>query len=260
MNPAIRCVNLQKTFDPSRGPVLQGLNVDISEGKLTYILGPSGTGKSVLLKTILGLIEPDLGTIEVFGKTVSSHWTRDHWVEYRKQFGMLFQNSALFDDFTVFENVAFPLNEHEDITDEETEERVMNILAKLSLTKAAHQRPSELSGGMRKRAAMARAIIREPLILLYDEPTTGLDAIMRETVDEMIESLKRTLTLTSLVVSHDIPSALRLADEIIFLAHGRALFHGSSSGFLASPDPLIQETLESERHSLQSARDLWKSC
>jgi phospholipid/cholesterol/gamma-HCH transport system ATP-binding protein len=165
---------------------------------------------------------------------------------------MLFQNSALFDDFTIFENVAFPLREHTKMTEAEIDAKVKKTLGKLGMTTGFDKFPNELSGGMKKRVALARAIIREPSILLYDEPTTGLDPVTRTTVDELIETLKRELKLTSLVISHDLPSALLLADRIAFLHQGEIVFFGSPHEFKNADHHAIQAFLAAERRTIRA--------
>jgi phospholipid/cholesterol/gamma-HCH transport system ATP-binding protein len=246
--PIIRVKDVHKSF---RGTdeVLKGVSLDFEVGKLTYILGSSGAGKSVLLKHILGLLKPDEGEVWVRGKEISK-LTGYRLAAHRLSFGMLFQNSALFDDMSVFDNVAFPLREHTRMKESEISDRVRTALTKLGMPKGHDKMPNELSGGMRKRVGLARAIIREPHILLYDEPTTGLDPVTRTTVDEMIETLKRDLKLTSLVISHDIPSALLLADRIAFLHQGKIVFYGTPAEFRVSSNMGIQAFLEAERRSL----------
>lgn len=246
----IRFKNVRKAFRGGRDTVLNGLTVDFPKGKLTYILGPSGVGKSVTLKHILGLLRPDSGEVWVSGRNMSELQGRE-LAEHRKVFGMLFQNSALFDDMTIFENVAFPLREHTRLTEEQIETKVMNSLRILGIAKGYDKYPNELSGGMKKRVALARAIIREPEILLYDEPTTGLDPVTRVTVDELIETLKRELKLTSLVISHDIPSALRLADQIAFLHEGRFAFWGSPEEFKKTDHEVIRRFLDADKKSFE---------
>ncbi len=246
----IRFSNVRKAFRGGRDVVLDGLSVEFPRGKLTYILGPSGVGKSVTLKHILGLLRPDSGEVWVCGRNMSTLAGRE-LAQHRKVFGMLFQNSALFDDITIFENVAFPLREHTQMTEEQIEEKVTRSLRTLGIEKGFDKYPNELSGGMKKRVALARAIIREPEILLYDEPTTGLDPVTRVTVDELIETLKRELQLTSLVISHDIPSALRLADQIAFLHGGKFAFWGTPKEFLATDHEVIQRFLNADRMSYE---------
>jgi phospholipid/cholesterol/gamma-HCH transport system ATP-binding protein len=247
--------HVTKSFRGGRDQILKGVNIDFPRGKLTYILGSSGAGKSVTLKHILGLIQPDSGTVEVAGRDLSKLSNRQ-LVEHRQLFGMLFQNSALFDDITVFENVAFPLREHTSLPETQIEEKVVAALKSLGMQGGYDKFPNELSGGMRKRVGLARAIIREPQILLYDEPTTGLDPVTRTTVDELIEELKSRLHLTSLVISHDIPSALLLADRIAFLHQGQIVFWGEPDEFRRAEHPAIRAFLDAELRTLHALRPL----
>jgi phospholipid/cholesterol/gamma-HCH transport system ATP-binding protein len=247
----IRLDRVYKSFRGGRDLIFNGLSIDFPTGKLTYILGSSGAGKSVLLKHILGLLKPDRGQVWVAGKELST-LKREALSKHRLLFGMLFQNAALFDDLTVFENVAFPLREHMKMSEDKIEEAVNHSLSILGMTSGYDKFPNELSGGMRKRVGLARAIIREPLILLYDEPTTGLDPVTRKMVDELIGTLKNELKLTSLVISHDIPSALRLADFIAFLHQGQIIFWGSPSEFRVSKQEAIQKFLMAEKSSLEA--------
>jgi phospholipid/cholesterol/gamma-HCH transport system ATP-binding protein len=243
--------NLYKSFRGGRDQVLKDLSIEFPVGQLTYILGPSGVGKSVLLKHILGLLHPDSGQVIVAGKDMATIRGRE-LAEHRKVFGMLFQNSALFDDMTIFENVAFPLREHTQCSEEEIVERVSRSLATLGMASGYDKFPNELSGGMKKRVALARAIIREPSILLYDEPTTGLDPVTRTTVDDLIETLKRELKLTSIVISHDIPSALLLADRIGFLSGGKFVFWGTPAEFRKADHPSIRAFLDAEQRTVRA--------
>ncbi len=243
--------NVVKSFRDGKDAVLKGVNLTFPAGKLTYILGSSGAGKSVMLKHILGLLHPDQGVVRVAGQDMNQV-PRASRAEFRKVFGMLFQNSALFDDMTVFENIAFPLREHTQLSEDEIREKVEKSLQILGMTKGYDKYPNEISGGMKKRVALARAIIREPSILLYDEPTTGLDPVTRTTVDELIETLKRNLKLTSVVISHDIPSALLLADWIAFLHQGQIVFWGSPADFKKADHEAIQAFLTAEKRSLRA--------
>ena len=248
---SIQVKDLYKSFKGAKEPTLQGVSLDFPAGKLTYILGSSGAGKSVLLKHILGLMRPDSGEVIVAGKVLST-LSKSELSQLRKVFGVLFQNSALFDDMTVYENVAFPLREHTRFNEAEIDERVKKTLAQLGMKSDFEKLPNELSGGMRKRVGLARAIIREPSILLYDEPTTGLDPVTRTTVDELIETLKRELKLTSIVISHDIPSALLLADQIAFIHRGKIVFWGTPHEFRLSEHPAIRAFLDAELRSVQA--------
>ncbi|MCC7441287.1 MAG: ATP-binding cassette domain-containing protein [Bdellovibrionales bacterium] len=242
---AIVVENLHKSFKDGRYRVLQGIDVSFARGQLTYVLGPSGTGKSVLLKHVLGLLHPERGRVLVEGVEVGKLGPSD-LPAFRTRFGVLFQNSALFDSMSVFENVAFPLREHTKLSEREIRSRAEGALTKLGMEAGFDKLPSELSGGMKKRVALARAIIREPSILLYDEPTTGLDPVTRTTVDELIGQLKDELHLTSVVISHDLPSALMLADHIVFLYGGKVAYSGEPAGLRKAKHPVIQDVLRAE--------------
>jgi phospholipid/cholesterol/gamma-HCH transport system ATP-binding protein len=247
----VRLENLVKTFRGGQDRVLRGINLDFPEGQLTYILGSSGAGKSVMIKHILGLLKPDSGRVWVAGKDITQLQGRE-LAEHRTIFGMLFQYSALFDDMTVFENVAFPLVEHTQLTPDQIEDKVVKTLKILGMEGGYDKYPNEISGGMRKRVGLARAIIREPQVLLYDEPTTGLDPVTRITVDELIATLKRELKLTSIVISHDLPSALLLADRIAFLHQGEIVFWGSPEEFRHSQHPGIRAFLSAEERAFRA--------
>ena len=246
----VKLVNVHKAFRGGRDVVLNGVSIDFPPGKLTYILGSSGAGKSVTIKHILGLLRPDSGEVWVAGKDMA-HLSGSALKEHRKLFGMLFQNSALFDDMTIFENVAFPLREHTQLSEAEIYAKVSKALGTLGMPEGQHDKfPNEISGGMKKRVALARAIIREPQILLYDEPTTGLDPVTRTTVDDLIATLKAELGLTSIVISHDIPSALLLADQIAFLHRGEIVFWGKPSEFRTCQHPSVRSFLEAEERTV----------
>lgn len=243
--------NVHKSFRDGRDKILKGVSIEFPAGKLTYILGSSGAGKSVTIKHILGLLQPDQGRIIVAGQDMSQ-LRGSARSDFRKIFGMLFQNSALFDDMTIYENVAFPLREHTRLKEAEIREKVVKVLTILGMPQGYDKYPNELSGGMKKRVGLARAIVREPSILLYDEPTTGLDPVTRTTVDELIETLKSELKLTSVVISHDIPSALLLADRIAFLHQGQIVFWGVPSEFRQSQHEAIRAFLKAEERTLRA--------
>ena len=251
MEIAVRLEDVQKSFKEGKEKVLKGVNISFPKGKLTYILGSSGAGKSVLLKHILGLMTPDQGRIFVDGQDLNK-LSHSEMIDLRLKFGMLFQNSALFDDFNVYDNVAFPLREHTQMSESVIEAKVRKTLAILGMEAGLEKFPNELSGGMRKRVGLARAIVREPSILLYDEPTTGLDPVMTIMVDELIQTLKRELKLTSIVISHDIPSALLLADFIAFLDQGRIVFFGTPTEFRACPLDVVRSFLSSEQRIIRA--------
>ncbi|MEW6056533.1 MAG: ATP-binding cassette domain-containing protein [Bdellovibrionota bacterium] len=227
------------------------MSLQIPRGEITFILGPSGVGKSVLLKHILGLLKPDSGEVRIFNEPIPYH-DPQQLNEMRKNFGMLFQYAALFDDFTVFQNVAFPLVEHRrNMPLSEVRAKVAQTLRAVGLDpdQTMDKLPNELSGGMKKRVGLARAIVLEPEILLYDEPTTGLDPMTRAMVDDLIVETNSKFGLTSLVISHDIPSALYSADHIGFLYEGKIVFWGKPDEFRKCDHPMVQGFLKSEeRH------------
>jgi phospholipid/cholesterol/gamma-HCH transport system ATP-binding protein len=255
MTVAIELNHIHKSFRDGKDQILKGVSIHFEAGKLTYILGPSGTGKSVTLKHILGLLHPDSGEVVVLGKKLAE-MNAHELTNFREKFGMVFQNSALFDDMTIFENVAFPLREHTDLGEAEIEKQVSEVLKTLGMDGPYDKYPNEISGGMRKRVGIARAIVRKPEILLYDEPTTGLDPYTRITVDDLIEKIKTEYKLTSIVISHDIPSALRLADKIIFLDQGTVAFEGSREGFMQSKNPAIRRFLDADIASFEALHQI----
>lgn len=239
---AIEIENLRKTFDGTNY-VFKGINLRIPRGKITCLIGFSGTGKSVLLKHILGLLRPSEGTITVLGENLNELANHDR-VEFRKKFGVLFQNAALFDDMNTIDNVCFPIREHLRYL---SEDEITNIAVdRLKLVKLDeihyHKLPNELSGGMRKRVGLARAIALDPDILVYDEPTTGLDPILTEMVDDLIlETHRHRPGLTSLVVSHDLYAAFRIGDFIAMLDSGKILLFGTPQDFYDSEIPLVKK-------------------
>jgi phospholipid/cholesterol/gamma-HCH transport system ATP-binding protein len=248
---AIQLINVHKAFREGRDAILKGVDISFPKGKLTYILGPSGTGKSVTLKHVLGLLHPDQGEVKVLGQKLSELGNKD-MILFREKFGMVFQNSALFDDMTVFENVAFPLREHTKFDEAKIEQEVVAVLKTLGMDGPYDKFPNEISGGMRKRVGIARAIVRKPEVLLYDEPTTGLDPYTRITVDDLIEKIKTEFKLTSIVISHDIPSALRLADKIVFLDQGKVVFDGLPIDFVRSTHASIRRFLDADLVSFKA--------
>ncbi len=213
----IDLIDVHKSFGKKQ--VLRGVNLKIPTGECLVILGRSGTGKSVLLKHIVGLIQPDKGTVMVDGLDVN-RVSEAKLYEIRRNIGFVFQGGALFDSMDVFNNVALPLIEEGKLGQSEIEDRVMHVLELVELTDAAWLMPSELSGGMRKRVAIARALVAQPQYILYDEPTTGLDPIISERINDLIIALNADVGVTSVVVTHDIHSALRIADRIVLLSGG----------------------------------------
>ncbi len=241
---AVDIRNLKKTFD-GKDYVLNGLTLAIPKGKLTCIIGFSGTGKSVLLKHVLGLLRPTSGEIEVLGQKL---WDMDlsALIKMRTRLGVLFQYAALFDDMTAMDNVLFPLREHRrDLNAEAWHEIGVRKLGAVGLdAKHFHKLPSELSGGMRKRVGLARALALDPEIIIYDEPTTGLDPILTEVVDDLILETHRSHPgSTSIVVSHDLFAAFRISDYIVMLDKGSVLLAGTQDVFHKSEIALVKKFL-----------------
>jgi phospholipid/cholesterol/gamma-HCH transport system ATP-binding protein len=222
--------------------ILKDISLHVERGKTRVILGPSGSGKTVLLKHIIGLLEPDRGEIKVDGQNIVGLPAQD-MLHIRKKFGMVFQQAALFDSMTVAENIAFPLREHGDFNESEIKTKVTNALELVSLEGIEKKFPSELSGGMRKRVGLARAIILQPQCVLYDEPTTGLDPITTDDVDRMILDASSRLNVTSVVISHDVGSALNVADDIAVIHEGAIVEDCKAEDIKNSKHPFVQEFL-----------------
>ena len=223
--------------------VLDGVDLDVATGETVVVLGPSGTGKSVLLKHIIGLMRPDAGSIEVDGEQVVGRRESELNV-LRRRVGMLFQGAALFDSMTVGENVGLALREHTDLAEDEIQRRVAERLEWVGLTDVEPMRPSSLSGGMRKRVGLARAVVMDPRLILYDEPTTGLDPIMADVIDRLIRDLQSRMGVTSIVVTHDLKSAFKIADRLAMLLGGRIVFEGTPDETQGSKDPVVRQFLE----------------
>ncbi len=234
----VELVGVKKRFGAQE--VLKGVDLTIPKGKLTFIMGRSGTGKSVLLKHMIGLIRPDEGKILVDGVDVTNFSERQ-WLKFRRKFGYLFQEGALFDSMTVAENVAFPLREHTKLSEKEIWQRVEEKLERVGLREAWNKYPSELSGGMRKRAALARALALEPEIILFDEPTTGLDPVLQVSIMKLIKETQEFYGITGVVVSHDVAVAIQVADYIAFLYEGRIVAEGSPEEVRRSEHPFVKE-------------------
>jgi len=219
--------------------VLAGMNLDILAGETLVILGPSGIGKSVLLKHIIGLLKPDSGTIDVKGMRITDLEGPDLFKAVQEM-GMLFQGAALFDSMNVKDNIAFYLKEHGNYTQAEIDDRVSHALELVGLQGTQEKMPSELSGGMRKRAALARLIVYRPKVVLYDEPTTGLDPIIAMQINELIVKTKHELKATSIVVTHDMFSALYVGDRLALIRDGKIAHIAEPDAFLKIDDPLIK--------------------
>lgn len=232
--------NLVKRF--GERTILKGINLKINEGEIIFILGTSGTGKSVLLKNTVGLLRPDEGEILIDGKDVSKY-SEQEYLEVRKTCGMVFQHPALFDSLTIFENVAFGLRKHYRLSEQEIAEKVQKALKLVNIANIENKRPAEISYGTQKRVSLARTVALEPRILLFDEPTTGLDPVTTNAVNNLIKDLSRKLKTTSIVVSHDMPCALSIADRIIVLDQGQIVDQGTPDQLLKSTKPLVVDFL-----------------
>ncbi len=239
--PMIEVIGLHKSFGDNK--VLAGIDLVIPEGSTCVILGGSGSGKTVLMKHMIGLLKPDRGQVIVDGEDIVPLGEED-LERVRRKFGMVFQAAALFDSMTVYENVSFPLREHASMPEEQIREIVRKKLAIVGLKNVEDKYPADLSGGMRKRVGLARAIVLDPKIVLYDEPTTGLDPITTDYVDEMILEAKKELGVTSVVISHDIASAFKVADNIAFLFAGSIVDQGPPEKLRHSRHPQVKVFLQ----------------
>ncbi len=241
----IRVENIYKRFGDL--VVLNGVSFEVPKGTTTVILGRSGIGKSVLLKCIVRLIEPDDGKIFIEGKNISELSLKE-LNDLRKDIGFLFQSAALYDSMSVRENLAFPLVRHTDLSDSEIEERVKETLRLVGLSEAIDKMPSELSGGMRKRIGLARSLILHPKIMLYDEPTTGLDPVTSKEIAKLIIDMQNKFKMTNIVVTHDMVVALSTADRILLLDNGNFIFDGT-------PDELIKSEIDMAKKFLSTSLD-----
>jgi len=237
----IRYLQLEKSFDDKQ--VLCGVNLEVRRGETVVVLGGSGSGKSVLIKHTIGLHRPDAGEVWVDSRNITD-CGEEELMETRKKVGMLFQAGALFDSMTVEENVSYALREHTDWPESKIGERVGQVLQLVELEEVEDLMPSDLSGGMRKRVALARSIALAPRAILYDEPTTGLDPITANAINRLIRSLQERLGVTSIVVTHDIHSAFAVGDRIAFLHDGLIHFDGSVAEAKATKEPLLRNFLQ----------------
>jgi phospholipid/cholesterol/gamma-HCH transport system ATP-binding protein len=235
---AVRFENVRKAF--GKQVILDNISCDVEKGKTTVIVGPSGTGKSVFLKLLVGLLKPDQGAIYVDGQDVTRLSQYDLF-EVRKKFGMLFQDGALFDSQNVGDNIAFPLRRHTRKSHKEIMKIVAQKLDQVGLPGIEHKLPSELSGGMRKRVGLARAMALDPEIILFDEPNSGLDPVMSDAIDKLIIKTKQMTGSTFIVISHDIPGTFQIADHIIMLYKSKVIATGSCDAIKASTNPVLQQ-------------------
>jgi len=236
--PVVEINNLRKSFGSLE--VLKDVSLKLYNGENLVVLGKSGTGKSVLIKCIVGLLTADSGTIKVFDKQVSGLNT-DDLGELRQHIGFLFQSGALYDSMTVKQNLEFPLRRiKKDLTKEQIAEKINEVLENVGLADALNKMPSQLSGGMRKRISLARTIVVDPLLMLYDEPTTGLDPVTSDEISELINQVQKKYKTSSIIITHDIKCALATADRMIMLAEGEVYKEGKLKDFEHSADPLIK--------------------
>jgi len=237
----IHVLNLHKSFGSN--DVLRGSNLEVRQGESMVVIGGSGSGKTVLIKCIIGLIQPDQGEIYVDGLEITTLGEK-RMNEVRKKFGMLFQWGALFDSLTVWENVGFGLRHQRHLKEEEIREIASEKLALVGLRNVEDLMPAELSGGMRKRVSLARAIAIEPEILLYDEPTTGIDPIMADAINDLIVQMKEKLKVTSIAITHDMKSAYKIADRIAMLYQGEVIEVGTPEEIRHSSNAIVQQFIE----------------
>jgi len=230
--------NLKKSFDSQQ--VLKDVSLKLLNGENLVVLGKSGSGKSVLIKCIVRLLNPDDGTIQVLGENISK-LNSDRLGELRKKIGFLFQSGALYDSMTVKENLEFPLRRiRKDLTEKEISEKIMEVLENVGLANALHKMPSQLSGGMRKRISLARTIVVDPMIMLYDEPTTGLDPVTSDEISALINLVQKKYKTSSIIITHDIECARNTANRLIMLQDGEIYMEGKLKEFENSEDPLLK--------------------
>lgn len=239
MNTIIRIENLHKSFGSAH--ILCGVNLDILEGSITAIVGQSGSGKSVLFKTVMGMIKPDQGRVW-YRDTELTAMERPELIAIRQHFGFAFQNAALFDSMTVEENLAFPLREVLNLrSKKEIQKRVTRVLEWIELPGIETKRPDELSGGMRKRVGVARSLVMQPDVLFFDEPTTGLDPVLAETINNLVVRVNKELGITCILITHDIPAAFSISDKLSFLDQGIIVADGSPAEVAACEHTLVRD-------------------
>jgi phospholipid/cholesterol/gamma-HCH transport system ATP-binding protein len=226
-------------------PVLRGVDLDIATGEIMVVIGRSGGGKSVLLKHLIGLLRPDSGSVAVDGTEIS-RLRGSELDRVRERYGVVFQGGALFDSMSVAENVAFPLREKSRLKPAEIKNRVEEKLEQVGLSDVGHKNPAEISGGMRKRVAIARALVTEPEIVFFDEPTTGLDPILVNTIHHLIVELHRKFRFTAVMVSHEIPEIFEIADRVAMLHEGRIIEVGAPEALRASTNPIVQQFIRGD--------------
>jgi len=241
--PKIEIRGLRKSFGPKQ--VLNGIDLEVGVGESVVVIGGSGSGKSVMLKCLIGLMEPDAGSIKVDGEELVGMDAAER-ERVRSKFGMLFQGGALFDSMTVFDNVAFPLREKTRLPEPEVAARVCERLEAVGLAEMGRKYPAEISGGMRKRVALARALVTDPEIVLFDEPTTGLDPILVNTIHHLIVELHRKFRFTAVMVSHEIPEIFQIADRVAMLHEGVIVETGAADAIQGSANPIVQQFIRGD--------------
>ena len=239
----IRVIDLHKTF--GRQHVLRGVDLQLEEGKITTIIGGSGSGKTVLLKHLNALLLPDRGSVLIGDQDITK-LSQTALNRVRKKFGVLFQGAALLDSMSVYDNVAFPLRERTKLAEADIEKKVNESLAQVGLGGMGYKFPAEVSGGMKKRAGLARALVTQPEIMLFDEPTTGLDPLLGKSIHQLIRRMHETFKFTGVIVSHDIPEVFRISDRIAMLADGAIAAVGATEEFIASENPVVRQFLQGE--------------
>jgi len=239
----IEIEKLYKSFDGLE--VLKGVSLRVEKGEILVLIGMSGYGKSVLLKHVAGLMRPDSGRVLVDGMEVGSLKGKA-LDQLRSRMGFLFQSGALFGSMTVFDNVAFPLQEKTNLSKKEIRERVLNVLAQVGLTGAEDKYPSQISGGMQKRAALARELVWQPEIMLFDEPTTGLDPIIGHAILNLIQALHKRMNFTGIIVTHELSRVFEIVNRVVMLHEGAIMAEGTPEDILSSQDPIVQQFIEGE--------------
>lgn len=253
----IKVEELYKTFDGTE--VLKGVSLEVGSGEILALIGRSGYGKSVLLKHVAGLMKPDGGRVLVNNQDISRIRGRD-LLRLRGRLGFLFQSGALFDSMTIFDNVAFPLREKTRLDEEKIRQKVFHELEQVGLVGSEHKHPSQMSGGMVKRASLARALVEDPEIMLFDEPTTGLDPITGRSILNLIESCHKRLKFTSIIVTHEIPRVFEIVDKVAMLHQGVIIFYGTPEEILRSEDPLVEPFVYGGEEGMAQEDELHLQC